>query len=79
MYDPLTQSQSTVVGQIFSLAVLMTFLAFDGHHLILMLANEWVTKVPFGTYLFNSGVFTFISKDVTNLFVYGFFYGIFQL
>jgi flagellar biosynthetic protein FliR len=72
MFDPLTQSQSTVVGQIFSLAVIMTFLSFDGHHLILMLASEWITKVPFGTYLFNSDVFTFISKDVTNLFIYGF-------
>ena len=72
MYDPLTQSQSTVVGQILSLTVLMTFLSFDGHHLILLLANEWAVKVPFGTYLFNSEVFRFISTDVTNLFVYGF-------
>ena len=72
MYDPLTQSQSTVVGQIFSLSVLMSFLIFDGHHLILLLANEWAVKVPFGTYLFNSEVFNFISSDVTNLFIYGF-------
>ena len=72
MFDPLTQSQSTVVGQIFSLAVLMSFLTFDGHHLILLLANEWSINIPFGTYLFNSQVFSFISKDVTNLFIYGF-------
>lgn len=72
MFDPLTQSQSTVVGQIFSLAILMVFLGFDGHHLILLLANTWIVQVPFGAYLFNSDVFTFISKDVTNLFIYGF-------
>lgn len=72
MFDPLTQSQSTVVGQIFSLAVLMTFLSFDGHHLILLFANKWITTLPFGSYLFNDEIFRFISKDVTNLFVFGF-------
>jgi len=72
MFDPLTQNQSTVVGQIFSLFVMLTFLSFDGHHLMLLFADQWISRVPLGSYLFSNEIFIFITQDLTNLFIFGF-------
>ena len=72
VFDPLTQNQSTVIGQVFSLVAILVFLSFGGDHLIILFAHHSLSVNPIGTIDLGSEVGEYILLQMKNFFVIGF-------
>lgn len=65
LFDPTTQSQSSVVGQFYMFAAMLVFLLLDGHHWILVALGRSFDAVPLGGFTW-SGTTTVQLIDATN-------------
>lgn len=65
MFDPTTQSQSSVVGQFYLFAATLVFLLLDGHHWILIALGRSFDAVPLGGFAW-SGQTTVQLIDAAN-------------
>jgi len=70
--DPTTQTNAPIISQIFTLLAVLTLLAFDGHHLILLFLNESVSHIELGSFYPQEYMWTYLSDGFTHMFVMGF-------
>ena len=70
--DPQTGLSSPVISNIINFLALMTFLAFDGHHLILLFISNSLTHIPLGGFYPSPDIVQYASKSMINLFTFGF-------
>ena len=70
--DPQTGINSPVISNIINFLALMTFLAFDGHHLILLFIASSIQAVPLGGFYPDHNVVDYTVKAMVNLFMFGF-------
>jgi flagellar biosynthetic protein FliR len=63
LFDPITGTNSPLISQILTLIALLFFLAFDGHHLILLYLSQTVNHIELGSfYPQNEWIETFITS-----------------
>jgi flagellar biosynthetic protein FliR len=72
VYDPLSENQSTIIGQTLGLLSLVTFLSFDGDHLILLFVSSSLEHHVTGTFTFSSQIVEYMLLQMKNFFVLGF-------
>lgn len=70
--DPTTQANSPIISKFFTLLALMTLLAFDGHHLILLFISHSITDIELGSFYPQSYIWRYLSDGFTHMFVMGF-------
>ncbi len=70
--DPQTGKSSPLLSQFLTLTALTLFLAFDGHHMLLLLYYKSMDILPLGSFYPQVSMWEYISKGVVNLFVFGF-------
>lgn len=70
--DPVTQSQTPIIGQMLGLLGLLIFLQFDGHHLILLFVYDSLVHLPLGEFAFTSNILTYLNKALINFYIIGF-------
>ncbi|MGB2551755.1 flagellar biosynthetic protein FliR [Campylobacter sp. MOP51] len=70
--DPQTGINSPVMSNIINFLALMTFLAFDGHHLLLLFFANSLTHIPLGEFYPSANIVHYTSKSMINLFMFGF-------
>ena len=70
--DPVTQTNSPIISQVFTLLAVLMLLAFDGHHLILLFLSESVNHIALGTFYPEEFMWTYLSNGFTHMFVMGF-------
>lgn len=70
--DPQTGITSPVMSNIINFLALMTFLAFDGHHLLLLFFANSLTHIPLGEFYPSANIANYLSKSMINLFMFGF-------
>lgn len=70
--DPQTGKSSPLLAQFFTLVALTLFLAFDGHHMMLLLYYKSLQTLPLGGFYPDVSMWEYISKGTLNLFVFGF-------
>jgi len=70
--DPQTQVSTPIVSQILTMIALVVFLAFNGHHLIILFINESLHVMPLGEFYPSHNIWTYLLKATLNMFVFGF-------
>jgi flagellar biosynthetic protein FliR len=70
--DPTTGSNTPIISQILTLMAIMTMLAFDGHHLILLFLNETVGSIELGGFYPKAFIWEYLSSAFAHMFVMGF-------
>jgi len=69
--DPVTGSNTPIIGQILTLTAILILLAFNGHHLMLLFLSGSVTHIELGAFYPNPDIWTYLSKAVTHMFMMG--------
>lgn len=70
--DPQTGTNSPVIANLMNFIALLTFLAFDGHHLLLQFYASSLAVVPLGDFYPRPGIMSYAINLFTNLFMFGF-------
>ncbi|MGP1485586.1 MAG: flagellar biosynthetic protein FliR [Campylobacter sp.] len=70
--DPQTGISSPVISNIINFIALMTFLAFDGHHLLLLFISNSIDAIPLGGFYPGQNLVDYSTKSMVNLFMFGF-------
>jgi len=70
--DPQTGTNSPVIANVINFIALLTFLAFDGHHLLLQFYASSLAVVPLGDFYPRPGIMSYAINLFTNLFMFGF-------
>jgi len=70
--DPTTQTNSPIISQMFTMMAVLTLLAFDGHHLILLFLSESINHIELGSFYPQDFMWEYLSKGFTHMFVMGF-------
>lgn len=70
--DPSSGVNSPITSQILHLLALLFFLAFDGHHLILLFIANSLDYIVLGEFYPNENLFKYISTAMLNIFLIGF-------
>lgn len=70
--DPQTGQNAPVLAQFFTLIAVTMLLAFDGHHMMLLLYYKSLNTVPLGGFYPSVGMWEYLSQGMLNLFVFGF-------
>jgi len=71
MYDPHTENQTMVVGQVLGALAMLTFLALDGHHLIFEALVDTFRLIPQGHFVANEAFKTSIVHLTGNTILFG--------
>lgn len=70
--DPQTGVNTPLISQTLTLIALTTFLAFDGHHLILHFFHQSLGSIELGGFYPDINIYKYIADNVANLFLMGF-------
>lgn len=70
--DPQTGVNSPLLAQFLTLIALTLFLAFDGHHLLILLYYNSLDTMPLGSFYPQISMWEYISNGMLNLFIFGF-------
>lgn len=70
--DPQTGTNSPVIANVINMMALLTFLIFDGHHLVVQFFAASLEYIPLGDFYPRYGVLSYSLKTFTNLFIFGF-------
>lgn len=70
--DPTTGVNTPVISQILNLLALLCFLAFDGHHLILLFLSHSLEYISLGAFYPHENLMLYLNKSMLNIFVLGF-------
>ena len=70
-FDPNTEAESNVVGQILVLFAVVIFILINGHHYIVRAIAASFKIIPLGFYTINESVLTLITKYSATIFVIG--------
>ena len=71
VFDPQTQSQSSLMAQFQNVFAIMIFLAVNGHHLLLRTMVESFRMLPPGTEDFSRGAISHLMELTSQMFVLG--------
>jgi flagellar biosynthetic protein FliR len=71
MYDPHMETQTVVLGQMFSALAMLTFLALDGHHVLFRAVVETFHLIPQGHLVMNEAFKDSLVKLVGNTLLFG--------
>lgn len=72
--DPQTGINTPIIGQLLMTLALVVFLAFDGHHLILLFYHYSLSELPLGAFYPEPNIWTYVSKAVLSMFLLGFIF-----
>lgn len=70
--DPLSQTSSPIISQFLYLFAILIFLAFDGHHLLLMFAARSLEALPLGGFLLGGNYLEYTLSAFGWMFVLAF-------
>jgi flagellar biosynthetic protein FliR len=70
-YDPHMESQTVVLGQLLSALAMLTFLAIDGHHMLLRAMVESFHLIPQGHFALTNGFKDQMIKLTGNTMLFG--------
>lgn len=70
--DPITQTNSPIISQIFTLLAILILLAVDGHHLMLLFLSESITHIELGSFYPEEFMWRYLSDGFAHMFVMGF-------
>ncbi len=70
-YDPHMENQTMVLGQLISALAMLTFLAIDGHHVLLRAMIETFNLIPQGHFVINEAFKNSITQLVGNTVLFG--------
>jgi flagellar biosynthetic protein FliR len=71
MYDPHMETQTVVLGQMFSALAMLTFLALDGHHLLFRAMIETFHLIPQGHVVLSEAFKNSMLHLVANTLLFG--------
>ena len=71
-FDPQSNIQSPLISQFLNLLAIMVFLAFDGHHLLLLFMSHSLIGLPLGGFVFTQHYLDYAMTAMASLFVVGF-------
>ncbi|MDR3347882.1 MAG: flagellar biosynthetic protein FliR, partial [Helicobacteraceae bacterium] len=69
--DPQNEASSTIIAQFLYLIAILLFLAFDGHHLILLFLAKSLHAAPLGGFVLGIDFLLYAVKGFAWLFVLG--------
>ncbi|RAZ60056.1 flagellar biosynthetic protein FliR [Campylobacter hyointestinalis] len=70
--DPQSGMNSPLISNILNFIVLLAFLLFDGHHIILQFIAYSLNFIPLGGFYPDENIVKYTAKGVMNLFLFGF-------
>ncbi|MCX2682431.1 flagellar biosynthetic protein FliR [Campylobacter sp. MIT 21-1685] len=70
--DPSSGTNMPITAQILHLLALLFFLAFDGHHLILLFLSHSLGFIHLGGFYPNENIMLYLNQAMLNIFVIGF-------
>ncbi|WP_086296588.1 flagellar biosynthetic protein FliR [Campylobacter devanensis] len=70
--DPQSGINAPLISNILNLIVLLAFLLFDGHHLVLYFLAYGLEYIPLGGFYPEQNILKYASQGMVNLFLYGF-------
>ncbi len=70
--DPSSGTNMPITSQILYLLALLFFLAFDGHHLLLLFLSHSLGFIELGSFYPSERFFTFVSASMFKIFIIGF-------
>jgi len=70
--DPNSGIQTPVVSQFLKMLGILIFLAFNGHHLVLIMIAHSLSSMPFGEFLNMQNIGEYLIKEMNNFFILGF-------
>lgn len=70
--DPQSGTSMPVISTIFTLLAIVVFLAFNGHHLMILFIVESLDIIPLGGFYPNPNIWDYLLRAVANMFVFGF-------
>lgn len=70
--DPQTGVNTPLISQILMMLALVVFLAFDGHHLLLLFYHYSLGELSLGAFYPQVSMWNFLSDAVANMFILGF-------
>lgn len=71
-YDPITESQRSLIDQMLLMLSVLVMLASDMHHMILMYMYHSLEAVPLGSIVMTESIYLHLLKAMSNLFLMGF-------
>jgi flagellar biosynthetic protein FliR len=72
--DPQTGVSVPLISQVLNLLALVVFLAFDGHHLILLFYHFSLGELPLGMFYPQPEMWEYIGQGVVAMFLFGFIF-----
>ena len=70
--NPMTNSQSPLVGQFKNIMSILVFLAINGHHIIIYNIYKSFSIVPIGEAVYSNQLFRFIFRESADIFILSF-------
>ena len=70
--DPQTGFSTPLMAQILMMLALVVFLAFDGHHMLLLFYHYSLSELPLGGFYPQASMWNYISEAVLGMFLLGF-------
>ncbi len=70
--DPTTQTNSPIVAQFLTLLALLTLLAFNGHHLILLFLSQSIDHISLGAFYPQEYMAKYLIEAIGKMFMLGF-------
>ncbi len=70
--DPQTGVNSPIISNFLTLLSVLTLLAFDGHHYMLLFLSKTMHHISFGEFYPQKFIFDYFIKAVKEMFVFGF-------
>lgn len=69
MFDPMTEIENNVLGQVFNFAAILLFLTINGHHYFIKGLAVSFKVIPLGHYTINESVFTLLLRGSAGIFI----------
>lgn len=69
MFDPSTEVENNVIGQILNLAAILVFFTIDGHHILIKGLATSFRIIPLGHYSINESVYLLMIKYSASVFI----------
>lgn len=70
--DPTTGTNMPVIASFLNLLCILTFLALDGHHMVLIFMSKSLGFIPLGGFMPGQNVFKYLNQGALNIFILGF-------
>ncbi|MBK1963556.1 flagellar biosynthetic protein FliR [Campylobacter novaezeelandiae] len=70
--DPSSGTNMPITSQILHLLALLFFLAFDGHHLMLLFLKYSLGSITLGGFYPHENLLTYLNQGILNIFIIGF-------